>query len=84
MSTTTTIASGLSALQYAQAGMSQGMNNLARDEQTVAQSGVSESGGGDVTGALVDAQQQKLYVEASARAFSIADQTLGTLLDIKA
>ena len=78
--------SGYSALQNAQQGMSRGMSNFARDEQVVAQSGLTSQsvGSNAVTGALVDAQQQALDVEASARAFSIADQTLGTLLDVKA
>ena len=82
MSDFSTIGSG--ALQYAQQGISRGMNNFARDEQLVAQSGLAQSGGGDLTGALVDATQQARYVEANVRALAIADQTLGTLLDVKA
>jgi hypothetical protein len=68
---------GSSALQNAQLGISRGMANLSQDAQTIAQ-------GGPVTGALVDAQQQKLDVEASATALSITNQTLGTLLDVTA
>jgi hypothetical protein len=77
MNSASGIGFGSSAVQNAQLGINRGMANLAQDAQTVAQ-------GGPVTGALVDAQQQKLDVEASATALSIADQTLGTLLDIKA
>jgi hypothetical protein len=70
---------GSTAVQNAQLGISRGMTNLARDQQLIA-----SGGSGDITDALVDAQQQKLDVEASVKALSITDQTLGTLLDIKA
>jgi len=71
--------SGISAgaLQYAQQGISRGMANVAPDAQAIA-------GGADPTDALVDASAQKLNVEASAKALQIANQTLGTLIDIKA
>ena len=75
---TSTIGFGSTAVQNAQSGINQGMANLARDAQAIAQ------GSDGVTNALVDAQQQKLDVEASVKALEIADQTLGTLLDIKA
>lgn len=79
------IGAGSSAQQYAQLGISRGMANFDRDSQAVAQ-GIMTSGGdsGSVTGALVDAQQQALNVEASAKALAIANQTLGTLLDVMA
>ncbi len=81
MSSCSGIGSGSSAMQYAQLGIKRGLANVARDAQVVAGS----SAGGDAsTGALLDAHQQALNVEASARAFSIADKALGTLLDIKA
>lgn len=71
------IGGGSDALQNALSGINRGMANFSQDAQTVAQ-------GGAVTDALVDAQQQALNVKASATALSIADQTLGTLIDIKA
>jgi hypothetical protein len=74
---------GSSALQSAQLGIQRGVANVARDASVVAGSDFSDSTDA-VTGALVDANQQALDIEASARAFSIADQTLGTLIDIKA
>jgi hypothetical protein len=77
MSTTSGIGNGSNALQNALTGINRGMANFSQDARAVAQ-------GGDVTSALVDAQQQALDVKASATALSIADQTLGTLLDIKA
>ena len=76
---------GSSALQYAQLGISRGMANLDRDSQAVAQGIISSGGNSDaVTSALVDAQQQKLNVEASVKALAITDQTLGTLIDVRA
>jgi hypothetical protein len=79
------LGAGSSALQYAQLGISRGMANLDRDSQAVAQGIVSSGGNSDaVTGALVDAQQQALNVEASVKALAITDQTLGTLIDVRA
>ena len=79
------LGAGSSALQYAQLGISRGMANLDRDSQTVADGIVSSGGNSDaVTGALVDAQQQALNVEASVKALAITDQTLGTLIDVRA
>jgi hypothetical protein len=83
---------GSSALQNAQRGISRGMANLSRDQEIIASGGaggpsgptVLGPGGDAITGALIDAQQQKLDVEASVKALAITDQTLGTLLDITA
>jgi hypothetical protein len=72
------------ALQSAQLGISRGMHGLARDEQTVADSLATPAGTDALPGALVDSLQQKLLVEASARMMSTVDETLGTLIDIKA
>ena len=72
-----------SAMQNAQLGIQRGVDRVARDAQVVAGSSASASDEG-VTGALIDANQQALNVEASARAFSIIDKTLGSLIDIKA
>lgn len=82
MSSFSIIGSGSNAVQNAQLGISRGMANLSRDAQVVAQGTTVNSDA--MTGALVDAQQQKLAVEASARVLAVANQTLGALLDIKA
>ena len=66
-----------SALQYAQLGISRGMANMAQDAQAVAS-------GSDPTAPSIDASQQKLNVEASAKALEIANQTLGTLINVMA
>jgi hypothetical protein len=71
--------SGISAgaLQYAQQGISRGMANVAQDAQAVAS-------GADPTAPLVDASQQKLAVEANAKMLQIANETMGTLINIMA
>jgi hypothetical protein len=70
------------AAQSAQLGIARGIQGLNADAQVLAQS-VTGSGG-DLTGALVDALQEKLSVEASARVLGVSDQMLGTLLDVTA
>jgi hypothetical protein len=72
------------ALQSAQLGISRGMNGVARDAQTVADSIMIPAGTDSIPGALVDSLQQKLLVAASARMMSTVDETLGTLIDVTA
>jgi hypothetical protein len=82
MSSISSTGFGSTAVQNALSGINRGMANLSQDAQVIAQGSVVNSS--SVTGALVDAQTQKLDVEASVKALRIADQTLGTLLDVKA
>jgi hypothetical protein len=82
MSGISSIDSGSTAVQNALSGINRGMANQSQDARVIAQGSVAD--GNSVTAALVDAQTQKLDVEASVKALQIADQTLGTLLDIKA
>jgi hypothetical protein len=85
MSGISSISSGSTAVQNALSGINRGMANLSQDARVIASRSVGgPMGQGSVTDALVDAQTQKLDVEASVKALQIADQTLGTLLDIKA
>jgi hypothetical protein len=84
MNGATGIGSGSDATQNSILGINRGIANFSRDAQVVAQGGAAVGSNNAVTGALVDAQQQALNVEASARALTITDQTLGTLLDVKA
>ena len=76
---------GSSAIQSALSGIDRGIAGVNQDAAIVASNGLNAGGIGDaVTNALLDAQQQLLSVEASAKALSITDQTLGTLIDVKA
>jgi hypothetical protein len=71
-------------MQSAELGIQRGLSGLNRDARTVA-NGVGGSTDTDgLTGALVDSLEQKLLVEASARMLSTVDETLGTLIDVKA
>jgi hypothetical protein len=82
MSSISSIGFGSTAVQNALSGINRGMANLSQDARVIAQGSITN--GNSVTGALVDAQTQKLDVEASVQALRIANQTLGSLLDIKA
>lgn len=85
MSGISSIGSGSSAIQNALSGINRGIAGINQDAAIVASNGLNAGGSGDaVTNALLDAQQQLLSVEASAKALSITDQALGSLLDVKA
>lgn len=79
---------GFSAFQNAQTGISRGMSAISRDAAVVASASNGTGLSEDVVGALIDASQQKLYVQASAKALSIADEAmsaaLGQLVDTRA
>jgi hypothetical protein len=77
MSGISTIGFGSSAIQSALSGINRGVAGVNQDAAIVASTGAN-------VGALVDAQQQLLSIEASAKALTITDQTLGTLIDVKA
>ncbi len=83
MSGISSIGFGASALQSAMSGISQGMANLDADAQAIA-SGTVAGNPQAMTGALVDAQSQAMSVEIAAKAMTITNQTLGTLLDVMA
>jgi len=73
---------GGSAFQNAALGISRGVANVDRDTQIVA--GAAASGDPDAAiGALIDSKAQSLNVAASAKAMSILDRTLGSLIDVK-
>jgi hypothetical protein len=79
---------GFSAIQNAQTGIARGMSALNRDAAVIANGSDGTGLGEDVVGALIDASQQKLYIQASAKALSIADDAmsaaLGQLVDTHA
>ena len=81
MSGISTLGFGASAIQSALSGINRGIAGVNQDAAIVASNGAE---GDASTNALIDAQQQLLNIEASAKALSITDQTLGTLIDVKA
>jgi len=76
------------AIQSAQLGISRGLSALDRDAATVASASTGIQPTQELTTALIDASQQKLNVEASVKALSIADEALsdamGRLVDTRA
>lgn len=72
-------------IQSSLMGIQRGMANVARDAQTIAGAAASPDGAGTdaMVGALVDAREQALNVQASMKALAIQDRVLGTLIDIK-
>ena len=70
------------AAQSAQLGIARGISGLNKDALVVAQSVTGSAG--DLTAALVDALQQKLAVEASAKVLAVSDHMLGSLVDLMA
>lgn len=84
MSGITTIGTGLTVLQTAQRGINRGIAAIDEYAATVANSTDDIEPTETLVEALVGLSQQRLHVEASARAFSVADETLGTLLDTHA
>jgi hypothetical protein len=78
------LANGLGALQNARAGIQKAVKGLSRDAVQIAQSATQENGADNVVSALVDARQQRLNAQASARVMKTADEMIGTLLDVRA
>jgi hypothetical protein len=69
-----------SALQSAQQGIDRGVAAIDRDAAAIASVSAGIEPSQDVTQALIDASQQKLYVDASTKALSIAAQSLNDAL----
>ena len=77
----------LSALQSARAGMLRGLRGLASHAQAIAHANVAVDGkdpADDLTRPLVAALQDRVLVQLSARVMRAADETLGTIIDVKA
>lgn len=77
----TTIGNGLNALQNAQRGINRGIAAVDEDAAVIARATADIEPAENLSEVLVGLTQKRLYVEASARTFSTADETLGTLLD---
>jgi len=73
----------MNGISSAVAGINSGLANLASDAQALAAQSVGVSNTGtSVVGALVDAMQQRLAVDASAKVLATEDQALGSLIDV--
>jgi hypothetical protein len=72
------------ALQAAQSGIARASQNIDRDAAAIADGALSGNGPGDIAAAMVDMSQQSEVAAVSAQAMSIANQTIGSLLDVMA
>ena len=75
----------LGALESARSAMQHRLRGLASDSQAVAHANVDKDGQVlDLANALVNALQDRLLVQLSARVMRTVDETLGTIIDVKA
>jgi hypothetical protein len=75
----------LSALESARTGIERGLRGLATDAQKIAHANVDkETQVSDLSDALVQSLIDRLQVQASARVMRTVDQTLGTIINVKA
>ena len=66
-------------------GLQRGMQGMRRSAAQVARQGTSpEAGGGDFARSMVEMKQHAVQAKASTRALKAYNDTMGTLLDIKA
>ena len=81
----TDVGSFMSALERARAGMQRGMRRLAADAQKIAHANVAQDGQvADVVDALVGSLVDRLQMQLSARVMRRVDETIGTIIDVKA
>lgn len=73
------------AFHSALGGIKQGLQEMNKDAAKIASKEAFESANPtDIAGPLVDMTIQKLQIEASAKAIKILDETLGSIIDVKA
>ncbi len=77
------VSSGFGALQNAASGISRASQGISQDAQSIA-TGALNGAQANTTSALVDLSEQSVLAQISAAALSIDNQTLGTLLNVKA
>jgi hypothetical protein len=70
------------AMSTAVNGIRSGMNGLDRNTAEVARASKGE--GGDIATPLVESKLNQLQVEANVNMVKTLDETLGSLLDVKA
>ena len=74
-----------SALNNALLGIQKGLTEMNKNAAKVASAAAFNSGNTmDIAQPLVDIQTNRLQVEANAKVMKSVDETLGSLLDIKA
>ena len=81
----TDVGSFISALESARVGIRRGLAGLAADAQKIAHANVDRDHQvSDLSDALVQSLIDRTPVQASARVMRTVDQTLGTIINVKA
>lgn len=81
----TDVGTFIAALESARAGMQRGLRGLAADAQRIAHANVDKGAQvTDLTDALVQSIVDRVQVQASARVMQTMDETLGTIVNVKA
>ncbi|HEY1312376.1 MAG TPA: hypothetical protein VGE92_00795, partial [Steroidobacteraceae bacterium] len=78
------VSSGFGALQNAASGISRASQGISQDAQSIATGALNGAQANNTTSALADLSEQSVLAQISAAALSIDNQTLGTLLNVKA
>lgn len=78
------VSAGFGALQNAASGLTRASQGINQDAASIATGALNGDQPNNTTSALVDLSQQSVLAQMSAAALSIDNQTLGTLLNIKA
>jgi hypothetical protein len=78
------VSSAFGAFQNAAAGISRATQGINQDAQSIATGALNTGQSNSTTAALVDLSEQSVLAQMSAAALSIDNQTLGTLLNVKA
>ena len=78
------VSGNFSALQSAESGIARASQNIDQDAAAIADGSLNGDGLGDVAAAMVDMSEQSVLAAISAKAVSIVNQTMGSLLDVMA
>ncbi len=77
--------SGVSGINSAVQGIQRGMRGLAKNAADIASKDMMETQGPEgLVKATVEMMENKTQVQASAKALQIIQETIGSILDIKA
>lgn len=77
--------SGISGINSAVQGIQRGMRGLAKNAADIASKDMMEAQGPEgLAKATVEMMENKTQVQASAKALQIIQETIGSILDIKA
>lgn len=73
-----------SILSIGSAGIQSGLARANEAAGNIVKAGLNGDSNGDLASSIVDLKTSELLVKASAKVIKTADETVGTLIDIKA